>query len=55
MLASICDAVSLHIPGFLDIKVPDIPPVTNFSKMSGYNNSAPPKYQHLHHNAIIQN
>ena len=55
MLASMGVYVHLHIPEVPDIKVPDIPPVTNFSETLGYKDSSPPTYQHLHHNSIIQN
>ena len=55
MLASMGVYVHLHIPEVPDIKVPDIPPVTNFSETLGYKDSYPPTYQHHHHNSIIRN
>ena len=55
MIASMDVSMTLHIPELLDIKVPDIPPVTNFYKMLGYKDSTPPTYRHLHYNSIIQN
>ena len=50
MLASMVVYVPVHIP-----EVPDIPPVSNFSKTSGYKDSTPPTYQHLRQNSIIHN
>ena len=55
MLASMGVYVHLHIPEVPDIKVPNIPPVINFSKTLGYKELSPPTYQHLHINSIIQN
>ena len=44
----------LHIPELPDIELPDTPIIPNFYEMYSYYDSAPPTYQHLHHNAIIQ-
>ena len=55
MLAYMDVSVSLHITEVPEIKVPDIPPVTNFYKTLGYKDSTPPTYRHLHYNSIIQN
>ena len=55
MIASMGVSVPLCITEVPAIKVPDIPPVTNFSKMLVYKDSDPPTYQHLHHISIILN
>ena len=44
----------IHIPELPDIEIPDITPITNFSKMYIFNYLAPPAYQQLHHTAIIK-
>ena len=44
----------IHIPELPDTERPDIEYIPNFSKMYNYYDSSPQKYQHLHHNAIIQ-
>ena len=54
MLVYMGVSVPNNIPEIPDIEIPDIPPISNFSKMSSSYNSAPPIYQHLHHTAIIQ-
>ena len=35
-------------------ELPDIPPITNVSKISSSYDSAPPTYQHLNNTAIIK-
>ena len=51
---NMCVSMPIHIPEVPSIKLPDILPNTNLSKISGYNVSTPPTYQHRHHNATIQ-
>ena len=54
MLVNIGVSMPIHIPNVPDIKLHDIKSITNFYKMSGYIDSAPPTYNHLHHTSIIQ-
>ena len=42
-------SMTLNIP-----EVPDISPVTIFSKTPGYKESDPPTYHNLHYNTIIK-
>ena len=53
MPASMVVSVPLNISKVPDIKVPNMTPVTNFSKTLGYKDSAPPTYHNPHHNTII--
>ena len=36
MLSCMCDSMTIHIREVSDMKVPDIPPVSNFTKTLGY-------------------
>ena len=47
--------IPIHSPDVPDIKLPVIPTLTKFSKISVYNYSAPPTYKDLRHMAMIQN
>ena len=54
MLVKMGVYMPINIPELPDIELPDIPPIPTFSKMYSSYKSAPPKYQNLHHTAIIQ-
>ena len=47
-------SMPIHIPELPDIELPDIPHISNFSKISIPYVSAPPTYQHLQHTTIMQ-
>ena len=54
ILVKMVVSMPIHIQEVPDIELPDIPPDTNLSKISGSNDSAPLTYQHLNHILIIQ-
>ena len=54
MLVKMGVYMPIHIPELPDIELPDTPIIPNFYEMYRYYDSAPPTYQHLHHNAIMK-